>query len=170
VLEALEERATPAALAPVTPVVAAAGPPTAAVANDQALVTAVLQQPLPAPLVANLPAATGSNPAAGLATLPSPIDQASIGFPGRIAFPGTGLTQRSATGSGPFTQPPGLFLPGAGSDAVLEQPAPRPAPVLFPVFTSEELPGEGGPNAAESGQGGDAQPAPALDLLFSGLG
>ncbi len=55
------------------------------------------------------------------------------GFSGRLAFPGTGVQQRVATGSGPFDQPPGLFLVGGGGDAAPLPPvvrvAPRPAPM-----------------------------------------
>jgi len=54
-------------------------------------------------------------------------------YPGRLALAGTGVTQRVATGDGPFTQPPGLFLPGGNNGLVPQGPVRRvPRPVAPP--------------------------------------
>ena len=45
---------------------------------------------------------------------PPPTAQAPPSYPGRIVFSGTGVQQRVAFGTGPFTQQPGLYLQGGG--------------------------------------------------------
>jgi hypothetical protein len=109
-LEALEERWTPAALATVAPA------PNALVALVDTA-PRFFAGPVPAPVVPPAVSLAGQPAAA-----PVVLDQASIGFPGRIVLPGTGVVQRDANASGPLTQPPGLSLVVGG-----DQPQSSPA-------------------------------------------
>jgi len=47
------------------------------------------------------------------AVLVAPVAPSS--YPGRLVLAGTGVVQRVATGDGPLTQPPGLYLPGGNN-------------------------------------------------------
>jgi hypothetical protein len=146
VLEALEDRWTPAApaftapvaaLAPSTPAVTAVGGqsgpslPGQTIGQTTGQVTSLFASLLtlatqPPQTSATLP---GLSTAAG--GLQQSALQAALGFRGRLALPGTGVQQRVGTGDGPFDQPPGVYLSGGGNEEQVIAPVPRrPMPEL----------------------------------------
>src|SRR5262245_7647149 len=104
-LEVLEGRTLPAAA--IIPILA--------VNQDTGIVVQALGQPVrTAGTLPTQDLPTPAAPAPGQLPVGSLLwtYQSAWGFAGRIVFPGTDLQIRSATGPGPMTQPPGVFMVG----------------------------------------------------------
>jgi hypothetical protein len=123
VLEVLEDRSV---LSPV------AIPALAPAAGNTEFIAGLLSQPgSPTSAGIQLPLHT----AVGQPQAPEPslVDQPVLGFSGRIVFPGTALQERSGTGSGPLSQPPGLFLVGGSGAVPLGETTAPPRLVELPI-------------------------------------
>src|SRR5262245_50624551 len=104
-LEALEDRATPASAAATNAAISAVESQITLSRSVASLTNTVTVAPI-TPLADQIVA----GPVVAQTGAPFRPDISALGFPGRIVFPGSGTQARVATGDGPLTQLPGIYL------------------------------------------------------------